>query len=358
MGIPTWDNVPSKVPAPVKRTAQSPILLPAQPLRQIARNPAYYASELDRYSSRPLVALPRVPSFPNDDYNLETDDIREIEDDDDRALGAVEEYGHELEPLGRTYIARQYRLDSARRSRRTQSTHRSERAAPSRTGNQLASELALNRTLADYVQRLRQLRRLDATAHAERTQYEPRSNFHIDDDEESEEERREQMETRTSGRPSDVDMESSFNSIVEQIRSIGAVHDTALRSNVGAPINTENPRGQSYHLSPLDLDGFYSSRLRIRQNAFASSVRDTMLSEHRVSDQSPIANSPELDHTYYSHGSGVNNLAEATDTDVRDILHRFEVLDDRIDLIRMARRELRLMEFDANASLDGMRFAA
>ncbi|KAK9235661.1 hypothetical protein V1525DRAFT_409365 [Lipomyces kononenkoae] len=339
MGIPTWDSTPSKGSATAKRTSSSPILLPSQPPRHLGWNPAQLATEIDRYSSRPPFTLSRVSSFPTDDEDLEADDIREVEDDDDdRTFGAVDEFEHELEPLGRTYVARQYRLDMARRSRRTQSTPRNERVAPPRTGNSLASELALNSTLAAYVQRLRQLRRLDATAH--RTEYEPRSNFHIDDDEEFEEEAREQMQIRDSDRRSDAEMGSSFNSIVEQIRSIGAVHDTALRSNVGGRINTAHPRGQSYHLSPLDLDGFYSSRLRIRRNAFASSARDSELSEPHTSDQSP------------------NNLAEASDTNIRDILHRFEVLDDRIDLIRMARRELRLMEFDTNASLDGMRFAA
>ncbi|KAK9247443.1 hypothetical protein V1506DRAFT_531941 [Lipomyces tetrasporus] len=358
MGIPTWDNTSAKVPAPVKRTAQPAILLPAQPLRYIARNPAYYATELDRYSSRPLVTLPRVPSFANDDQggDLEADNIREVEEDEeDRTVGAVEEYGHELEPLGRTYVSRQYSLDSARRSRRVQSTLRDGRGGPSRPGNQLASELALNRTLADYVQRLRQLRRLDATAHQDRMEYEPRGNFHIDDDEDFAEERREEVQARNSRR-SDEDVESSFNSIVEQIRSIGAVHDTALRSNVGGPVDADSPGARQYHLSPLDLDGFYSSHLRIRQNAYGSSVREAMISGPLA--QADAADSQEFDRTYYSHGSGVSNLAEATDTEVRDILHRFEVLDDRIDLIRMARRELRLMEFDANASLDGMRFAA
>ncbi|KAK9325387.1 hypothetical protein V1517DRAFT_314775 [Lipomyces orientalis] len=366
MGIPTWDNTtPAKVPAPAKRTAQPAILLPAQPLRyipRIPRNPAYYTTELDRYESRPLVTLPRVPSFANggQDGDLQTDDIREVEEDEDdtTAVGAVEEYGqHELEPLGRTYVARQYSLDSARRSRRVQSSLRDERGAPTRTGNQLASELALNRTLADYVQRLRQLRRLDATAHQDRMEYVPRGNFHIDDDEDFAEERREDVQARNSRR-SDEDVESSFNSIVEQIRSIGAVHDTALRSNVGGPVDADSPRTRPYHLSPLDLDGFYSSHLRIRQNAYASSVRDAVLSGRPAPDQTDGTDSQEFDRTYYSHGSGVSNLAEATDTEVRDILHRFEVLDDRIDLIRMARRELRLMEFDANASLDGMRFAA
>ncbi|KAK9364384.1 hypothetical protein V1509DRAFT_636571 [Lipomyces kononenkoae] len=353
MGIPTWDSTPSKVSAPAKRPSQqSPILLHTQSSRHLGWNPAQLATEIDRYSSRPHFTLPRVPSFPTDDEDLETDDIRDVEDDDeDRAMDPVDEYGHELEPLGRTYIARQYRLDMARRNRRAQSTPRNERVAPPRTaGNPLASELALNSTLAAYVQRLRQLRRLDATAH--RTEHGPRTNFHIDDDEEFEAEDREQTQIRDNDRPPlDADMELSFNSIVEQIRSIGAVHDNTLRSNVGGRINAGHPRSQSYHLSPLDLDGFYSSRLRIRQNAFASSTRDS-------SDQSPIANSPEFNHMYHNHGSRDNNPVEGSDTNIRNILHRFEVLDDRIDLIRMARRELRLMEFDTNATLDGMRFAA
>ncbi|KAK9469227.1 hypothetical protein V1512DRAFT_2051 [Lipomyces arxii] len=304
MGIPVWTDLP----------VQRPLMTPS-----LKRAPALHPSERQNDSTNFHLnashALSRGVGHmhhtdPADD-ELEGECLRELEDDLD--LAGERSVGQELEPLGRMYVARQYRLDptitrrNLPRSRMPSSTQPNYNTVEAR----IESDSALNQTLVDYIHRLRQNRGLDLLD-------EPDAGLETELDMEFE-----------SYRDSTASMATSpaMNSSVDRIRAPGASGDTALNDR-------SESRAQSY-LSSLDLDGFFNSRFRIRSNA-------------------------ACDHTYYSHGTGVNlvgPVSERPSREVSDILQRFEVLDDRIALIRMARRELRFMEYEANASLNGMRFS-
>lgn len=293
-----------------------------------------------------------------------------------------EDEAPEVEPLGRTYVARADQHDQRYMSRRSllrravANSDRSSSAslapaasagfsASSASGNSqqqpIASELALNRTLMDYVHQLRRLRHIDED--------ELRLNFHADHEamQDGVQQLLQQQSIPDMRRPSE------FASIVEQIRSIGAVHDTELSQPEVATAATavasatddnndnDNNNSRQRYLSPLDLDGFYSSRMRILRNAYANAD-----SEHQRQQQHShshgYSRNYNFNHISFSpeqNDEHDDNSDDAVDdSEIGDMLRRFEVLDNRIDLIRMARRELRMMEFETNVGLDEMRFTA
>ncbi|KAK7203495.1 hypothetical protein BZA70DRAFT_282620 [Myxozyma melibiosi] len=407
MGVPLWkprhDSLPS-VPTslPSLSSSKPPSSFPSS---SSPSSPS--SSTVDRSWRRPnhsypnsLHPLRRSPLFHHHHHNHSLhadladsrDCIRHDSDFDEIAEPFEEDdYSSELEPLGRTYIAREATAEQHDRrypfrrsliarapapSSSSSSSSSSSASASSATSfnpsssprprhTPIASELALNRTLMDYVHRLRRLREDSDEA----TYFAPPADS---------------ATTSTSHSIPDMRRPSEFSAVVDQIRAIGAVHDSELSRTasdaISAAAAAANSSPTQRYFSSLDLDGFYSSRLRLRRNAYAAHANqsdDNLPTYDRNFNFSHISFSPELDSVipdargdYDAEAEGDEDcdvegeertsaefdasLRTSSDPEVRDLLHRFELLDDRIDLIRMARRELMLIELEANWTLDAM----
>ncbi|KAK9454471.1 hypothetical protein V1511DRAFT_502098 [Dipodascopsis uninucleata] len=277
------------------------------------------------------------------------DNGRELESLDhtareDMVRDVLGEHEEELEPLGQTYVARQYRLGSPS-SHRVSLVSAAESGPGStsidnrlrrvfRDGVHLESDMAVNRSLEDYVRRLRGISlRADDEMVYESNAFNGSlyGDLSLTEDDDVEDDDRINYSVHGT-RTIDQQGHNNFSSIVDQIRDIGTEQDFSIRRSTSSNNEVNNGSGPEANqansvpprrlLSPLDLDGFYSSRARLRQNRYAF--------------------------------ASVSHTADSADHDV--LMYNYhcqnDILDERLDIIRMARRELRRMQLDTMSSLD------
>ncbi|KAK9460597.1 uncharacterized protein V1516DRAFT_677149 [Lipomyces oligophaga] len=432
MGIPLYtprDEVPltksTLTPSrcktyPLSRIEQHPLHSPGLPSASsssssssgaFVRGRPIYPTESSAYSQDLLLATLfseaadlALTADEQSEYISATECLRDMEPEH-TSFGIGSEPATELEPLGRTYVARQYNLDHlsrsgarnyvARRDNRLERRQSSE-LTHSQSQRSLDAELEFTRTLAEYVQRLQNLRRsgytnadphLDMEAADRAREIEDLVSIQMERTQSESESRNNYrsyplasgttlMET---GYEPPIDHRNSsgltaFDSIRNQIRSIGVVHDSMLQSvdrlemsahddyisdsesvydlsghsHRGAtmrsgpssgrwPISRRNNSSRYY--SPLDLDGFYSSRLRLRRSADVAAT-----------------NSSNYPYSFGLHENNsddsINSFLDSSDPEVRALALRFGALDVRLELIRLARRELRLLESDTALALE------